>query len=137
SSVLLSLAVCGQHARPSLEVVASCGDPVPRLRGGGAGLRKALADGDPSAAEVSDRRLGLLAGATRLGGDARLQPLEIEVPASELGLHCGGERRPVLGKIRCERMLGNLVADLREPALECGDAHESRVTDAAANPLPA
>ncbi len=76
-------------------------------------MREALAGSDPAAAEVADRRFGLLTCLPRSRGGAGLEPLEVEVPALELGLDGGGEGRPVLGGVCRQRMLGDV-----EPRLE-------------------
>ena len=94
------------------------------LCGGGAGgvarLREALVDGDPAAADLADRRLGLLARLPRLRGDAGLEPLEVGVPALEFRLDRRSEGRPVLGGVCGERVLGDVEPrlQLRERLLD-------------------
>ena len=93
------------------ELVASRGDVVPLLLPGAvdgvARLHEALVDRDPARADLADRRLGLLARLPRLRRGARLQPLEVRVPAAELVLDGGRERRPVVGDVCGQRMLGD------------------------------
>ena len=70
-------------------------------------LREAVVDGDPLGADVGDRRLGPLARIPGLRRGRRLQPLEVGVPAAELVLDGGRERRPLVGDVCDQRVLGD------------------------------
>src|SRR5512132_1191555 len=110
-SLLLSLQLRGQFGGLLFELLACRRHALPLLRPGVAGgstrLREPLVDRQAAGADGADRRLGLLACLPGLRRNARLQPLEVVVPAAELSLDGVRERRPVVGDVCRHRMLGN------------------------------
>ena len=103
-----------------LELVARRGDAfalvLPGVVGAVARVLEVLVDGDAVRADLGDGRLGLRSRGPCLRRDARLQPFEVGVPAVELCLDGGDERRPIAGDVRTERVLGNV--DPRPQPLE-------------------
>ena len=95
-----------QLGRVLYEPVASRADVVSLLVPGAvdvvARLREAVVNRDPLRADVGNRRLDPLARTFLLCGGRRLQPLEVGVPAAELVLDGGRERRPLFGDV-CEQ----------------------------------
>ena len=122
-----SSAFCSSSSRAALTwFLCSCQAPFDVL----ARLRETVVDRDPFGADVGDRRLGLLARVPRLRRGRRLQPLEVGVPAAELVLDGGRERRPVVGDVCDHRVLGDGEPRLQLPELLV-DARRARSRGAA------
>ena len=117
----LHLIVADSSSALLFELVARCADVVPLLVPGAvdvlARLCEPVVDRDPSCADVGNRRLGPLARVSVLRRGGRLQPLEVGVPAAELVLDGGRERRPFVGDVCDHRVLGDGEPRLQLPEL--------------------
>ena len=109
-----SSAFCSSSSRAALTwFLCTCQAPLTSS----ARLCEAVVDRDSPGADVGDRRLGPLARVPVLRRGRRLQPLEVGVPAAELVLDGARERRPLVGDVCDDRVLGDGEPRLQLPEL--------------------